>query len=181
MPKYKTIKSYDTVYKFTAFLCAVAPISMILALNLLSMILFKVFDIFWIGPALSFAAVFYWAVYAPSRFKLLSAFVAGFCSDILFLTPLCTQALVFFVTFKAVTKMRKLILPKSFKFVWAFFLLLSLIAFVAIWLIMSLVSRQFCALSPLMISAFVSWICYPFIVPCCNSLLKVLQRVSPYE
>jgi rod shape-determining protein MreD len=181
MPKYKTVKSSEMVHKFTSFLCSIAPVCLIITLELLSFMLFYLFDFFWIGYGLALASVFYWAVYAPARFRLPSAVIAGLCSDIMFMTPLGSQTLIFALVFKAVTKARKMIMPKSFKFAWLVFLLLSIIASLVLWSIISLVNQQLCAFLPVMVNAIIAWLCYPFVVLCCNNLLKILQRIHPYE
>ena len=181
MPKYKTIKSSDNVHRLTLVLCSIAPLAVIIVLNLLAFIPFWLTGSFWIGSDLALASVFYWAVYAPARFKLLSAAVAGFLSDILFMTPFGSQIFIFSLMFYTVTKLRRLILPKSFKFVWLFFMLISVIVSALLWTIISLVNQKFCAFVPILENAFIAWLCYPLVVLCCNTLLKILQRFRPYE
>jgi len=181
MPKYKPLKSADTVHKFTLILCSIAPLLLIIILDMVAFVPFWLTDSFWIGSDLALASVFYWAVYAPARFKLSSAALAGLMSDILFMTPLGSQTLIFISVFLTSTKLRRLIITKSFRFVWSFFLLISAIVSVLLWAIISLANQKVCAFIPIAENAFIAWLCYPAVVLCCNTLLKVLQRFHPYE
>lgn len=181
MHKYRTVKSSEIMHKISLLMCSIAPFALIIILELLSFIPFFISKSFLIGSDLALAAVFYWAVYAPARFRLCSAFAAGICSDILFMTPFGSQTLIFVLVFQSITKIRKFILPKTFRVVWLFFMLLSTLSSLLIWIIISLVYQQLCALTPILVNAIISWLCYPVVVLCCNLLLKILQRVRPYE
>ena len=74
-----------------------------------------------VRPALTLVPIFYWAVYRPDRFSVISAFLFGVALDLLDGTPLGINTFVFTVFYLLADSQRRFLNGKPFGFVFAGF------------------------------------------------------------
>ena len=107
-----------------------------------------------VRPYLTLVPVFYWAVYRPDDFSVLSAFFFGLFLDFIDGTPLGVNTLVFTLFYLLVETQRRYLIGKSFVFIWFGFSVLSMGAYFFKWLFVSI---NYAAFTPV-ITAFISYV-----------------------
>ncbi|MBR1777386.1 MAG: rod shape-determining protein MreD [Alphaproteobacteria bacterium] len=130
-----------------------------------------------VRPYITLIPIFYWAVYRPYDFSVVSAFIIGFFLDLLDGTPLGINTLIFTLFYLIVETQRRYLIGKSFCFVWFGFALFSFGAYFFKWLFVSI---NYAAFTPA-ITAFISYIllllCYPVVSwPCAKLHVYLLDK-----
>lgn len=130
-----------------------------------------------VRPYLMLVPVFYWAVYRPEDFSVLSAFLFGLFLDFLDGTPLGVNTLVFTLFYLILQTQRRYLIGKSFSFVWFGFAVLSFGAYFFKWLFVSI---NYAAFTPVL-TAFISYVllllCYPVLSwPCARLYVYLLDK-----
>lgn len=172
-------------YAFTNNLCQfiykISPFLLVLIMEILPCLFRTSSMASLIGPSPALCVIFFWAVHAPYRFSGTSAFIAGLCADILFMLPLGSLALIFFIVFQCVKLFRRFLLQKEFVFAWIAFAVVSLLSHVLLWIILSLLFTNFAAFLPILFNFVFSAALYPIIADICGHLLSFLIRRDAYE
>lgn len=120
-----------------------------------------------VRPALVLIPIFYWAVYRPYSFSVVSAFFTGLALDLLESTPLGVNTLVFTVLYIATETQRRFLTGKSFSLVWVGFAILAFGAYFFKWFFVSVNFAVFTPLGTAFVSYFLLVLAYPVIVwPC---------------
>ncbi len=120
-----------------------------------------------VRPALVLVPIFYWAVYRPYSFSVVSAFFTGLALDLLESTPLGVNTLVFTVLYIATETQRRFLTGKSFSLVWFGFAILSFGAYFLKWFFVSVSFAVFTPVWTAFVSYFLLVSAYPAVVwPC---------------
>ncbi|MBO4675789.1 MAG: rod shape-determining protein MreD [Elusimicrobiaceae bacterium] len=120
-----------------------------------------------VRPYLTLIPVFYWAVYRPYDFSVLTAFLFGLFLDFIDGTPLGINTLVFTLFYLTVQIQRRYLSGKSFMFVWFGFAVFSFAAYFFKWLFVSINYAVFTPVSTAFISYVLLLLCYPIVSwPC---------------
>lgn len=130
-----------------------------------------------VRPSLTLVPVFYWAVYRPYDFSILSAFATGVFLDFLDGTPLGINTLVFTLFYLTVGSQRRFLAGRPFSFVWFGFAVFSAGACLLKWLFVSI---NYAVFTPVLI-AFISYLllllCYPLVSwPCAKLHIYLSDR-----
>jgi len=94
-----------------------------------------------IMPVLPLIAVYHWAVYRPALMPPSVVFAVGLLHDVLSGTPLGVNAVVYLSVYGIVVWQQRYLSGKSFLVVWLGFAIVSLIATVEAWLLVSILSQ----------------------------------------
>lgn len=130
-----------------------------------------------VRPYLTLIPVFYWAIYRPEDFSILSAFIFGLFLDFLDSTPLGINTLIFTLFYLILQNQRRYIIGKSFVFVWFSFAVFSLGAYFLKWLFVSINYAVFTPISTALISYILLLFCYPVISwPCARLYVYLLDK-----
>lgn len=130
-----------------------------------------------VRPCFTLVPVFYWAVYRPYNFSVISAFFMGLALDFLDGTPLGINTLVFTVFYIAVDGQRRFLLGRSFHFVWFGFAILALFAYFLKWLFISINYSTFTPFGIVFVSYLLLTISYPLTVwPCAKLHIYLLDK-----
>lgn len=130
-----------------------------------------------VRPALTLIPIFYWAVYNPDRFSVISAFLFGVALDLLDGTPLGINTFVFTVFYLLADSQRRFLNGKPFGFVWFGFVVLSLGAYFLKWLFVSINYARFTPAGIALLSWLLLLAAYPLLVfPCAKLHLYLLDK-----
>lgn len=130
-----------------------------------------------VRPYFVLVPIFYWAVYRPYDFSILSAFVTGLFLDLLDGTPLGINTLVFTLFYLVTKTQRRYLTGRSFVFVWFGFAVLSFGAYFLKWLFVSISYAVFTPIGIAFISYLLLLLCYPLISwPCAVLHLYLLDK-----
>ena len=130
-----------------------------------------------VRPYLTLVPVFYWAVYRPEDFSVLSAFLFGLFLDFLDGTPLGVNTLVFTLFYLILQTQRRYLIGKSFAFVWFGFAVLSFGAYFFKWLFVSINYAVFTPISTAFISYILLLLFYPVLSwPCAKLYVYLLDK-----
>ncbi len=128
-----------------------------------------------IMPPLALMAVYYWSIYRPDLLPAVAAFAAGLLFDLLSGGPLGLFALVFVVVQAIAATQRRFFLGKVFPVEWLGFLLVTLGAFIVMWILGSIYIGGFVKLGSLAIQALLTISLYPVMT---WILIRVRRAVS---
>lgn len=130
-----------------------------------------------VRPYITLVPIFYWAVYRPYDFSVLSAFITGLLLDFLDGTPLGINTLIFTLFFLLVSLQRRYLIGKSFAFVWFGFALFSFGAYFLKWFFVSVSYAVFTPVSTASISYILLLLCYPIVSwPCARLHVYLLDK-----
>ena len=130
-----------------------------------------------VRPYITLIPVFYWAVYRPYDFSVLSAFITGLLLDFLDATPLGVNTLVFMLFYLIAGTQRRYLIGKSFSFVWFGFAVFSLGAYFFKWLFVSINYAMFTPVSTALTSCILLLLSYPLISwPCARLHVYLLDK-----
>lgn len=93
-----------------------------------------------IMPVLPLIAVYHWSVYRPSLLPPVVIFSIGLLHDVLSGAPIGVNALVYLTVHGIVVSQQRFLVGKSFLVVWLGFAIVSLIATIEAWLLVSVLS-----------------------------------------
>ena len=120
-----------------------------------------------VRPYLTLIPVFYWAVYRPYDFSVISAYLTGLFLDFLDGTPLGINTLVFSLFYLVLQTQKRYLIGKSFVLVWFGFAVLSFGAYFLKWLFVSINYAAFTPITTAFISYILLILCYPVVSwPC---------------
>lgn len=128
-----------------------------------------------IRPFFLLTAVYYWAVYRPSMLPPIPAFLSGLALDILSGLPMGMNALVVMLVQMTTRAQAKFLLAQKFAVVWACFALVALMAALAQWLLFSLLTLQWAALQPSLVSAGLTVLIFPAMVVPLYAINRALE------
>lgn len=130
-----------------------------------------------VRPYFTLIPVFYWAIYRPSDFSVLSAFFTGLFLDLMDGTPLGVNTLVFTLFYLLARTQSRYVVGRSYYFVWFGFALFSFGAYFLKWLVVSINYAVFTPVSTAFVSYVLLLLCYPFVAWFCAKLhLYLLDR-----
>lgn len=125
-----------------------------------------------IAPMLGLVALYYWAIYRPDLLRPFFVFLLGLLNDFLHLMPIGLSALLFLALYQLVLSQRRLFIGQAFPIVWTGFVLVTLIASLTQWVVMSLEGGQWLSVQPV----FLQFLLTVFLFPLPVWLLILLQR-----
>lgn len=130
-----------------------------------------------VRPCLTLIPIFYWAVYRPADFSVLSAFFTGLFLDLLEGTPLGINTLVFTVFYLTTDSQRRFLIGRPFILVWFGFAVLSFFAYFLKWLFVSINYAVFTPVSIAFVSYLLLLLSYPVIAwPCVKLHLYLADK-----
>lgn len=130
-----------------------------------------------VRPDLVFVPIFYWAVYRPDSFSVLSAFASGVALDLMAGTPLGINTLVFTVLYIVTESQRRFFSGKPFAWVWFGFAVLAFGAYFLKWFFVSVNYATFTPVKTAFISFVLSVLSYPVVVwPCAKLDIYLTDR-----
>ena len=113
---------------------ALLPALLTLFLLLLTLLPVGLGHLHYLMPTLPLMAVVYWSLRTPVQFPLWLAFTFGLLADLLDLTPLGLQALLYVLVPLAVSGRRRTLAIRSFPVLWLIFALAALAQLTLFWL-----------------------------------------------
>ena len=108
-------------------------------------------------------ALYYWSIYRPTLLPRWLVFVIGCLMDFLVGFPVGMSAVLFLIVQWFVGSQRKFLMAQSFLFVWFGFFVVSVSVLAAQWSIFSVVAGHAYPLKPLLVSAFLGGVLFPFV------------------
>lgn len=130
-----------------------------------------------VRPVLLMVPLFYWAIYRPYSFSVISAFFTGMAIDLLESTPLGVNTLVATLFYIAADSQRRFLINRTFPVVWFGFAVLSFGAYFLKWFFVSLNLAVFTPIGPAFISYVLLVLSYPIVVwPCAKLHLYLLDK-----
>lgn len=130
-----------------------------------------------VRPAWVLVPIFYWALYRPYSFSVVSAFLTGLALDLLESTPLGVNTLTFTVLYIVTETQRRFLTGKTFSLVWAGFAILSFGAYFLKWFFVSVCLAVFTPIGSAFVSCLLLVLAYPAIVwPCAKLHIYLLDK-----
>jgi len=114
-----------------------------------------------ISPQMPLIGVFYWAIYRPDLLPASMAFAVGLMTDILMGTPLGVSPLVYLLVHGLTLSQRRFFLGKPFVVTWSCFGVMTAVALLLEWLLVSMLVDALVPLRPVMFSLLMSVSIYP--------------------
>ncbi|MBH68699.1 MAG: hypothetical protein CMM58_10135 [Rhodospirillaceae bacterium] len=93
-------------------------------------------------PYLNIVAVFYWSLYRPDRLPILGILAVGIFQDLLLGTMIGFMPILFLIAHGSTVSQRRLLLGKSFYFIWLGFTIICGITSLIAWGLLSLLVGQ---------------------------------------
>ncbi|MBE6448284.1 MAG: rod shape-determining protein MreD [Alphaproteobacteria bacterium] len=116
-----------------------------------------------IRPAVGLMCAFFWLQHRPDLFNLGTVFLLGLIDDLISMAPLGSNAFEMLLMYVLVNNTSRLFNAKPFVVLWYGFAILSLVAMLGRWLVVSVYYSQFLPLSMLLFSYMVTIAVYPFV------------------
>ena len=116
-----------------------------------------------IRPAAGMICVYFWLLYRPDVFNLLSVYFLGLTEDIISSAPFGSNIFALLVMYVLVTNLSRFFNAKPFIIIWYGFALLSLVTFLSRWLLVSVYYSHFLPLATVMFSYLVTAAVYPIL------------------
>ncbi|HBR68632.1 MAG TPA: rod shape-determining protein MreD [Rhodospirillaceae bacterium] len=120
-------------------------------------------------------AVFYWSIFRPTIVPGWLVFLAGIVLDILSGLPMGMNALVFVAVTWIVGDQRRFLMGQPFTMVWSGFCMVSVASGLVQWFLYGLIHLQWTPLYPVIASAVLGIMLFPFV----NSLLHLTHKFLP--
>lgn len=149
------------------------PLFSSLIMVFLSYVPVDLFGIANIHPAMGMIGVYFWMIHRPDVFNLFSVYILGLVEDIISLAPFGSNIFALLVLYVLVNNLSRYFNGKPFIITWYGFAILSLIAFLSRWVLVSIYYSQFLPLSIMMFSYLFTVAAYPFL-----SLINVFVQNS---
>jgi len=116
------------------------PALITLLLVVINMVPLHIPGIARIMPVLPLIAVYHWSVYRPALMPPYVVFAIGLLHDVLSGAPIGVNALVYLTVYGIVESQQRFLVGKSFAVVWLGFGIISLIATIEAWFLVSVLS-----------------------------------------
>lgn len=117
----------------------------------------------YLRPDVGMICVYFWALYRQDLFGALSAFVLGFVADSLSAVPIGLNVFSFMLVFALSSTFGSYVNSKPFALSWGGFAIISLLAFVAKWLLISVYYSKFLAFGGVFTAYLATVFLYPLI------------------
>lgn len=114
-------------------------------------------------PAVGLMCAYFWLVYRPDLFNILSVFMLGLMSDLISVSPMGSNIIAYLLMYVMVMHLIKYLNGKPFIVIWSGLALLLLVALLCRWLVLSLYYHQFLPIGILSFTYFVSLALYPIV------------------
>jgi rod shape-determining protein MreD len=150
------------------------PVALTLLLLFLGLLPWNAQSLGPINANLVLIPVYYWTLYRPRLMSIWSVAAIGFVGDLLGVTPLGIGTLVLLIAYRVAVAQRKIFAGAPFAVVWLGFLLMSAIAGLAQWLLVSMWQEAIIDPRPALLLYMIGAVAYP---PCAY-LFAVIQRRS---
>lgn len=130
----------------------------------------------------SWACVYYWAMFQPSRLPLPALIIAGLLQDVISGFPLGSSALCLLLLYYSTGNLRRLMSARHFWATWSGFGIAALAMGIVMTICFSYVGRGelFDLLLQWFYSAGLSWLCYPPLHWICNRLYVAGSNTSSF-
>ena len=116
------------------------PFGLTLILMLVGLMPFHMPEFARVVPSLVVIAVYHWSIHRPTLLPASLVFLIGFLQDMLSGTPLGLNILILLTVYGVVLTQRRFFVNKSFAVVWLGFVLVSAMASVVGWILISVFS-----------------------------------------
>ena len=116
-----------------------------------------------IRPSVGMVCVYFWLLYRPDVFNLLSVYLLGMAEDIISSAPFGSNIFALLVMYVLVTNLYRFFNAKPFVIIWYGFALLSFVTFLSRWLLVSVYYSNFLPLVTVMFSYLVTVAAYPLL------------------
>ncbi len=126
-----------------------------------------------IRPAVGMICVYYWLLHRPDLFNLWSVYFLGLIDDIVSAAPFGSNIFALLLLYVLVMNTSRFFNAKPFVVTWYGFALLTLLAQLSRWLIVSIYYSQFLPLAMVFFSTLVTIAAYPLI----SLLLAYVQNL----
>lgn len=114
-----------------------------------------------IMPVLPLIAVYHWSVYRPALLPPAVVFAIGLLHDVLSGTPIGVNALVYLTVYGIVESQQRFLVGKSFAVVWLGFGIVSLIATIEAWFLVSVLSSSIVEPNAAVFQFVLNFGCFP--------------------
>lgn len=125
-----------------------------------------------IRPAVALICVYFWMLHRPDLFNLWSVYFLGMIDDIISSSPFGSNILALLILYLLINNTSRFFNAKPFVVTWYGFAVLSLVTYLARWLVVSVYYSQFLSLAMLAFSYLVTIAAYPLI----SLLLAFIQN-----
>lgn len=129
-----------------------------------------------LGPAnanLVLIPIYYWTLYRPRLMSVWSVAALGLIADFLGVTPLGVEMLTLLIGYRVAVSQRKIFASAPFIIVWAGFLLMSAVAGLAQWLLVSALRETIIDPRPAFLLYMIGAVAYP---PCAYAFAWIQRR-----
>lgn len=116
-----------------------------------------------IRPAVGFVCAYYWLIHRPDLFNLLSVYFLGLVDDTISNVPFGANIFAMLVLYVLLNNLLRFFNGKPFVITWYGFMIMSLVAFVTKWLVLSIYYAQFLPFSIVFFSFLFTVAFYPFL------------------
>lgn len=116
-----------------------------------------------IRPVVGMICVYYWMLHRPDLFNLWSVYTLGLIDDVISSSPFGSNIFALLLLYILINNTSKFFNAKPFVVTWYGFCLLSLVALMARWLLVSVYYGQFLPLSMVLFAYLVTIAAYPLI------------------
>ena len=120
----------------------ILPFLTTLLLIMVSMVPLRVPDLSPVIPSLAVVAVFYWSVYKPSLMPVWAIFLVGLFHDLLAAGPPGVGILTLLLVYALVESVRRFMVGTGILVIWMVFVLISIAAFFAGWMLTCLIETR---------------------------------------
>ena len=125
-----------------------------------------------IRPAVALICVYFWMLHRPDLFNLWSVYFLGMIDDIISSSPFGSNILALLILYLLINNTSRFFNAKPFVVTWYGFAVLSLVTYLARWLVVSVYYSHFLPLTMLTFSYLVTIAAYPLI----SLLLAFIQN-----
>lgn len=137
------------------------PALIMLFLVVLNMVPLHIPGIARIMPVLPLIAVYHWSVYRPALLPPAVVFCIGLLHDVLSGAPIGVNALVYLTVYGIVESQQRFLVGKSFAVVWLGFGIVSMIATIEAWLLVSILSSAVVEPNAALFQFILNFGCFP--------------------
>ncbi len=134
-------------YRLDILTRMLTPFLLTLALVILNIIPLEIPGFSRVVPLMPLMAVYHWAVYRSDLFPTYAVFIIGLLQDIFSGAPIGVYTIAFLVVYGMVIWQHRFLFGKSFSIIWLGFSIVSLVAFVLIWILICIWSFSLLDLS----------------------------------
>lgn len=140
-----------------------APLLLTLVLVILSQVPMQLPAAMPIAPAFAVISVYFWGLHQPDVMPAPVVFAVGLFQDILSGLPIGLNAFLLLVLYGLVVSQRRYFFGKSFGVLWWGFAMVAIVTGFLEWAMMSILSAQFLAVTPVAVEQLTTAALYPVV------------------